>query len=301
MNINNDLITVIIPAYNHEKYVQAAIRSAINQTYQNLELIIVDDGSTDSTWKKINEFKEECENRFVRIIFRKQENQGTIKTLDQTLYEAIGKYIYYIASDDIAYPNAIEVLYKNIGNAGLIFPDLSWIDDNGKVFFLDENREKTYDQEKAKYKTIHQAYTNIKWPNIGNSDFDFYPELLKKNSINIGFLLLKQAAIDAGGWDNDVIIEDYYMYLQVAKRYKIKRLERALLYYRQHNSNRSNNTLMIKEGIKRVFMNEKKYCYDNGYKENWDRLFKKRYFKKGTFWKKLKIKINNFIYKILRQ
>ena len=62
----NPLVSVIIPAYNHEKYIKKAIESIINQTYENIELIIVDDGSDDFTWNKIQEMKPLCEKRFRR-------------------------------------------------------------------------------------------------------------------------------------------------------------------------------------------------------------------------------------------
>jgi alpha-1,3-rhamnosyltransferase len=284
MSTDNDLISVIIPAYNHEKYVQASIWSAINQTYKNLELIIVDDGSTDNTWEKINELKKECENRFVRFVLKKQENSKTIKVLDDTLYIAQGKYIYYIASDDIAHPNAIEILYKNIGNSGMVFPDVAWIDSTGKRFFLNKNFEAVYDINEAKYKTLHEAYLNRIWPDVDSTEFDFYANLIGGNYINIGFLLLRQAAIDAGGWKNkDIIIEDYYMHLQVAKRYKMKRIKDVLFFYRRHSSNWSSNSLEMRKGIRRIFMNEKKYCYENGYKEIWDEIYREKYYNANTY------------------
>jgi alpha-1,3-rhamnosyltransferase len=297
MSINNDLISVIIPAYNHEKYVQDAIKSIINQTYKNLELIIVDDGSADNTWGKINELKEEGDNRFVRFLLKRQKNSGTIKTLDDTLYIARGKYIYYIASDDVAHPNAIEILHKNIGNAGLIFPDIAWIDSAGNRFFLNEHFEPIYDINEAKYKTLHEAYLNRVWPNVDSTEFNFYANLISGNYSNIGFLLLKQAAIDAGGWNKDTIIEDYYMHLQIAKRCKMKRIKDILFFYRRHDNNWSSNSLEMQEGVKRIFMNERKYCYKNGYMEIWNEIFKERYYKESSFLEKSKFKINDFIYK----
>src|SRR5574344_1018426 len=104
----NPLVSVVIPAYNHEKYVKEAIYSIINQTYEKIELIIVDDGSKDSTWEKINELKEDCLKRFRNVIFESQENKGSCDTLNHLLDLAKGEYIYLIASDDIAKPNAIE-------------------------------------------------------------------------------------------------------------------------------------------------------------------------------------------------
>ena len=67
--MNKALISILIPAYNHEKYIQETIQSIIQQSYQNLELIIINDGSNDTTWEKINAMRELCENRFVRTIF----------------------------------------------------------------------------------------------------------------------------------------------------------------------------------------------------------------------------------------
>lgn len=292
MNTNNDLISVIIPAYNHERYVQKAILSVINQTYENLELIIVDDGSSDGTWDKICELSSACKKRFKKLIARKQENQGTLKTLHDTLYEASGKYIYYIASDDIAHPQAIEKLHANIGDAALIFPDLAYIDEKGERFYYDDKFLKTYDAEIAKYRTLHDVALNRLWPDVDDEGFDFYFHLLEYNCINIGFLMLKEAAIDVGGWNKDVVLEDYYIYLQLAKKYTIKRIKETLFYYRRHETNSSSDTEKMKKAIKMVFMNEKEYCYRHSkYKARWNSLYFKRYFREGSFLKKLRFMI----------
>ena len=101
-------VSVIIPAYNHQKYVQDTIKSIINQTYQNIELIIIDDGSTDRTWQKILEMKADCEKHFKNAHFETKENEGTTRTLKKLLSLANGEYVYIIASDDIIKPSAIE-------------------------------------------------------------------------------------------------------------------------------------------------------------------------------------------------
>ena len=69
------LVSIVIPAYNHEKYIKETIKSLINQTYKNLELIVIDDGSTDSTFEKLQELKQECEERFVRVVFQKKKTK----------------------------------------------------------------------------------------------------------------------------------------------------------------------------------------------------------------------------------
>lgn len=297
MNMSsNDLISVIIPAYNHEKYVQKAIQSAINQTYENLELIVVDDGSSDSTWEKVCELDYACKRHFKNFIVRKQKNQGTLKILNDTLYEASGKYIYYIASDDVAHPNAIKQLHANIGDAALIFPNLVYIDENGKQFYYDEKFQKTYDIETAKYKTIHDISLDRLWPDVDKKEFDFYAHLLEYNCINIGFLVLREAIIDVGGWNKDVVLEDYYLYLQLAKKYTIKWMRETLFYYRRHGTNTSSNTEKMNKAIKMVFMNEKEYCYNSKkYKALWNKLYFKRYYQESSFLKKLQFLIFRYV------
>ncbi len=72
-----DLVSVTISAYNHERYIEECIRSIIAQTYENIELLVIDDGSTDRTFEILQSLKPECEKRFVRVVFETQKNQGT--------------------------------------------------------------------------------------------------------------------------------------------------------------------------------------------------------------------------------
>ena len=81
----DDLISVIVPAYNHEKYIEECIRSIMAQTYQNIELLVIDDGSKDGTFEILQSLKPECEKRFVRVVFETQENQGTCVTLNRLI------------------------------------------------------------------------------------------------------------------------------------------------------------------------------------------------------------------------
>lgn len=300
MNTNRDLISVIIPAYNHEKYVQAAIQSLIDQTYQNLELIVIDDGSVDGTWEKINEMKEMCERRFRRVVFEHQENSGTVAVLNKTLYMANGKYLYYLASDDLVPPDAIEILRNNVGDAAFIFPDLALIDESGKRFYLTDSQwsKTTYNISESKYKTYHEAFINSDFPDIDRTSFDWYENLLRACCMNIGFLMLKEAAIECGGWkDKNLIIEDYYMYLQIAKRYKIKRLKRVLFYYRRHVGNISVDDDYMYTGVYHIFMNEKDYCYRNGHRAAWDTNFLRRFRKTLPRYKRFLFRVSAYMYR----
>ena len=135
------LVSVIIPAYNHENYVKKTIQSILNQTYKNIEIIILDDGSKDDTYKQIKELESLCQNRFVRTIINRQENQGTAVTLNNLISMCLGEYIYIIASDDIALDSAIEKeanFLKEHEEYSLVVADNEFINENGEVLYIDK-------------------------------------------------------------------------------------------------------------------------------------------------------------------
>ena len=91
MNISKlPLVSVVISAYNHENYIQETINSIIAQTYEKIELIIIDDGSIDLTFEKILEMENVCKERFINIIFKKQKNQGIGTTANNLINLSIG-------------------------------------------------------------------------------------------------------------------------------------------------------------------------------------------------------------------
>lgn len=100
------LVSIIIPAYNAEKYIQKCVESVIQQTYRNLEIIIVNDGSNDDTLKKLAQIKTSDE----RIIVIDQENGGPSAARNAGLKICHGDYIFFLDSDDWLVPNCIEEL-----------------------------------------------------------------------------------------------------------------------------------------------------------------------------------------------
>lgn len=106
------LISVIIPVYNADKYIEKCLYSLINQTYKNLELIIINDGSTDKSQKIIESIKLK-ENR---IVLFNQSNSGVSKARNKGLEVATGKYITFIDADDYVDKNYIDILYNSILN-----------------------------------------------------------------------------------------------------------------------------------------------------------------------------------------
>ena len=103
--MNNPAISVIMTAYNTEKYIKEAIESILNQTFKDFEFIIVDDGSTDNTRLIIEEYAKK--DRRIKILYNKK-NLGIVKSLNKAIAIAKGKYIARMDSDDVSKLNRLE-------------------------------------------------------------------------------------------------------------------------------------------------------------------------------------------------
>lgn len=100
------LVSVLMPSYNYGTWTIEALESVCNQTYRNIEIIMIDDGSNDETREKIKRFRREVTDHFVYI---EQENEGVVKTLNRQLAYVHGKYITILASDDLLCPEKFAI------------------------------------------------------------------------------------------------------------------------------------------------------------------------------------------------
>lgn len=128
---NNDLISVIVPIYNVEKYLKRCVDSIINQTYKNLEIILVDDGSPDNCPKICDEYKKK-DNR-IKVIHKK--NGGLSDARNVAIDIAQGQYLTFIDSDDYVESNYVEILYDTLKKyqVKLVIADNLIEYDNGKT------------------------------------------------------------------------------------------------------------------------------------------------------------------------
>ncbi len=129
---HNPLVTVLICAYNGEKYLNQTIESVLTQSYTNLEVLIVDDGSGDGTRQIIEGAKEK--DRRIRAIFK--QNGGLASARNVGFREAQGEWIAIIDHDDLCYPNRIEEqlnVSNQFKNANLVFCNTHYIDEKGKI------------------------------------------------------------------------------------------------------------------------------------------------------------------------
>jgi len=131
--IKQPLVTIICTCYNHENYVLDALNSVINQEYQNIQLIVVDDNSYDSSNKVITTWIKSHPDT---IFIQNQENLGITKSFNNAYKHAKGEYLIDLAADDILLPKCVKLqleVFKNssYNNVGLVYGNAIVTDDSG--------------------------------------------------------------------------------------------------------------------------------------------------------------------------
>jgi glycosyltransferase involved in cell wall biosynthesis len=128
------LISVVMCTYNGEKYIEEQLNSILKQTYQNLEIIIVDDVSTDNTWQILEQYQQKYKNI---SIYKNEKNLGYIKNFENALKKATGDLIAIADQDDIWLPQKLEIQQKNIEDNLIIYHDSALINQKGE--YLNKN------------------------------------------------------------------------------------------------------------------------------------------------------------------
>lgn len=239
MKKKHPLVSIVIPCYNHDKFVQDSIQSVIDQTYENIELIIIDDGSKDSSVAKIKEMIELCEKRFNRFEFRSRANIGLSATLNEALEWCQGKYFSAIASDDIMLKDktAIQLSFlEQNDDIAAIFGGVKIIDNNN----LELNKRVTEERSYSFEEIIMHKHDLPAPTQMARLD------LIKK----------------IGGYNSNLFIEDWYMLLKLSQNGSIFYVSQIFALYRQHDSNISKNLRKMHQGrldVLHIFNNEDIY------------------------------------------
>ena len=222
----NPLVTVYITCFNYGAFVKQAIQSVLNQTYQNFELIVIDDGSTDNSREIIKAFEQ---NPQIQIIF--QDNKGLNATNNVAIKNAKGKYIIRLDADDYFEPEALGVMasiLESDSESGLIFPDYYYVDIEGNR--TGTHRRHFFDDEVTLYdQPAHGACTMVRLEYLTKLD----------------------------GYDESFSCQDGFdLWIKFIKFHKVTNINRPLFSYRQHNRNLStnqNNILETRRKMKRKF------------------------------------------------
>jgi alpha-1,3-rhamnosyltransferase len=209
--MNSLLVTVIVPCYNHEKYVSECILSIVNQSYKNFELIVIDDGSTDSSVIVLEKLKEKY--GFTLIA---QQNSGLSATLNRGIQNyAKGEYITFCASDDYWALDKLEL----------------------QVAFMESNPSCYMCYGKTKYIDLFSNVMNYsKFTDKRLRGGDIFEDLfLFKFHPPVNYLFRKTVFELVGFYNPEIYAEDYFMNLKISSISKIGFIDEYLTFYRIDN------------------------------------------------------------------
>ncbi len=231
------LVTVIIPSYNHEKYIADCLKSVIRQTYRNIQIIVIDDGSKDKSPEIITELAKNH-----HFQYEIQQNKGVSKTLNMAISKyAEGKYIISLASDDYLPVDSIALRVEFMEahqDFEMAYGRTIWVDDSSKIVKKNDCT-------------------------LFRSGYIFDDLFLGKYWIPTPTNIIRKEAFKIVGlYDENLVLEDYYMWLKISSKFQIGFIDDYLTYYRVHDSNFHKNLELLLDQqaiIYREYRNHKLY------------------------------------------
>ena len=228
---NQTLVTVIISSYNHASYIEQSILSVLAQTYPHVELLVVDDGSTDDSVKKIEALQV-----IHGFDFRVQENKGLTRTLNETIARAKGEFVAPFGSDDIMFRDRLSMQMNHIIDK----PEVGMCAGNIELMNADGTpcpfREEQSD------------------PSFRRLDFDDVFLERKPFAPAPTMLIRKEAFEKVGGFNPDIRLEDLYIQLKITHAgYYIDALDARMARYRKHETNTYKNIRFMTQSILRIY------------------------------------------------
>ena len=216
---NSNLVSVVIPVYNSEKYLEECLDSILEQTYENIEIIAVDDGSEDSSLDILK--------RYSKVHIFPQENQGLASSLNLGISKLKGSWLKWFSPDDVMYPYTIETLVgetKKLSKDTILYSNWNIIDDAGNI--LREFQESNYNELSA---------------------FQYNVRLLDGQQINVNTTLIPTHLFERckiRELDDPVAI-DYDFFLRSALLYdtKFHSISKPLVKYRIHTDQLSHKNI----------------------------------------------------------
>ncbi len=209
--MNAGTVSVVMPTYNHARYIGQAMGSVLAQTYRELELIVVDNHSTDGTADCVRGFDD------ARVRYFTFKNNGVIAaSRNFGAAQARGEFVAFVDSDDVWVQEKLMRQLRGLADAGVVLiGSAAWL--------LDEAR------------TRGRTFVGVS--RRGFRDYS-YDDLVQNNAVHTSSSLMRRAAfLSAGGFDERpdfVCVEDYDLWLRIARTGKVRVLGEPLIYYRIH-------------------------------------------------------------------
>lgn len=199
------MVSIVMPTYNGGKYIAKAIESVLNQTYQDFELVIVNDASTDNTLEIIEKYAES--DYRIKIITNK-ENEKLPKSLNTGFKLCQGEYFTWTSDDNLYLPQALEkmiAVLESDRDIDFVYTREKFINEDGKII-----------GERAIPKDLDDLYS--------------------RNIISACFMYKKEVHINLEGYDEEkFLVEDYDFFLRAYMKYKFKYISESLYLYREHS------------------------------------------------------------------
>ena len=215
----SELVSIVIPVYNSQQFLKESLESIINQTYSNIEIICVDDGSTDNSLKILKSYSE-------KITIISQKNQGLASALITGINNMHGKWFKWFSPDDLMYSNTIETLV----NCAKKHPN-TIVYSNWKI--IDEKGDELRDFCESNYNDL--------------SDFEYYIRLLDGQQINVNTSLIPSILFEKCLIRNldDPVAVDYDFFIRAALLHNVKfyLIQKSLIKYRIHSEQLSHKNI----------------------------------------------------------
>ncbi len=213
-------VSIIIPVYNSEKFLKESIDSVINQTYSDVEVICINDGSTDGSLDILSEFGDD-------ITIITQPNMGLAVALNTGIEKSSGRWFKWFSPDDKIHPLAIETLVntaKNLDDNTIVYSNWGIIDETGKTL---------------------RSFTETNYNNL--DIFDFNVRLLDGQQINVNTTLIPSLLSKKIRMNNNIdpVLVDYDFFLRAGLLHQTKfnLIEKPLIEFRVHNSQLSHKKI----------------------------------------------------------
>jgi glycosyltransferase involved in cell wall biosynthesis len=230
--MNAPLVSVLVPAYNHEKFVLQCLESVLAEGYPNLELLIVDDGSKDDTYQVARLWCDLQGGQFQRCEVLRQENHGLVFTLNRLVRLAYGEFITLLASDDALLPGGIALRVQELQKRPdwmAIFADAQGMDANGSTTHESVLGEVYFANKHALSEDKLRAF-----------------ELILRWSVPGPVFLARRTCYEPeriGLYDEELSFEDRDYYLRLLSQNALGFVDSVVARYRMHETNLSQSTI----------------------------------------------------------
>lgn len=234
--MGDPLVSICIPTYNGTKYLEECLNSAINQTYKNIEILIVDDNSIDNTWKIISSYL--ALDKRIRA-YKNDKNEGLVNNWNKCLELATGEWIKFLFQDDRLTNDCIETMINETNSAPIVVSKRDYIFENG----IDEEKKGYYKNEVITFEKLGVLSTRFITPTEISS--------MAANNICLNFIgeptnvLFRRDIINTLGNFNADFSEicDLEYFLRIASQYGITYVAQPLTSFRIHSQSTTSSNL----------------------------------------------------------